>query len=118
MARDFYDPATMVVREPEEIIEELRKMIVSKLPGNRERKAVWTTVNEAWRIISFAKIVLDEEKEKGRPSSDHPALSNRTWEYHGQVYAATCIIRRVADEMGVSNFKTREKVEDVQVGEG
>ena len=103
MPKPDYDPLTMVVREIEEVIAELSKVIIPKLPGGPPLAATWTTVCEGARIIHFAKAVLaekDEDPGKG--------LSVRAFEYHGQIHAVTTILRRVADEMGVSNFKLRE----------
>lgn len=100
------DPYTMVVREVGEVVEELSKMIMAKLPGSPAMKAVWTTVCEASRMIKHAEFCLaeDEKEEPGQPGM----LSQSFWKHHGEIYACSTIIRRVADEMGVSNFKLRE----------
>jgi hypothetical protein len=105
----IYDPETMAVKDVEELLEELTALILPKLPGNRERKAVWATVAEAKRLISHAKFCLKEDELERLARAERPAmLANSTWKAHGEIYAASIIVRRVADEMGVSNFKLRE----------
>jgi hypothetical protein len=107
MARDTeYDPQTMVVKEIEELLDDLDAWIRPKLPGNRERRAVSTAIWKARETIRFAKFCLDQEERE--PKERLPALTNRMWEYHGQIYAVSMMMRAMADELGISNFKPRE----------
>lgn len=99
MARDFYDPYTMRVKEIPELVEELNKVIMPKLPGGRERGTVWGVLCEAARIYSFADGVITEEEAKS---------DSFVWKAHGEHYAAATVIRKIADGMGVDNFKLRE----------
>lgn len=105
--------STADVRPIGEVVDELRKLLARRLPGNRTTMAAWTAVNEAARIFEHARFCLAEEEKY--PKERHPVLSNRVWEYHGHAYAATTIIRRVADEMGVANLG-RKGVRDATLG--
>lgn len=97
MRENPYDPETMVVRDIEDVTEELTKLMISKLPGNQMVKAAWGSLCEARRIYEFAKGVLDEDDME----------IYRRFQYHGEAYAASQIIRQIADGLGVSNFKKR-----------
>lgn len=102
MARDFYDPYTMRVKEIPELVDELNKLIMPKLPGGRERKAVWGVLCRASEMYSMAHKVITEHAEGTEPPDSF------TWTTRGEHYAAAMIIRKIADEMGVDNFKPRE----------
>lgn len=97
--QDFYDPYTMVVKEIPELVDELNKLIMPKLPGGPDRQTVWGILCEASRIYSFAHGVITDEKDHSDPF---------VWKHHGEHYAAAMIISKIADGMGVSNFKLRE----------
>lgn len=101
MARDFYDPYTMRVKEIPELVEELNKLIMPKLPGGKERGTVWGILCEASHIYSMAQRCLRHAEGTEPPDSF-------TWTKHGEYYAADVIIRKIADGMGVDNFKLRE----------
>lgn len=95
--RDFYDPYTMVVKEIDELIPELNKLVMSQLPGGRPIQAVWALLCEASRTYAEAK--ADVEDEGG---------AYRGWLAMGRQQVAGSMIRKVADGLGVSNFKLRE----------
>lgn len=100
---DFYDPYTMVVKEIPELVDELNKLIMAKLPGGRERQTVWGVLCEASGIYSFAMGMI-----KDHDSGEDVLASWTVMKSHGEIYAASMIIRKIADGMGVSNFKLRE----------
>lgn len=102
MARNFYDPYTMVVKEVPELVDELNKLIMPKLPGGRERKTVWGVLCQASEMYSMAHRVVIEHAEGTEPPDSF------IWTKHGEHYAAAMIIRKIADGMGVDNFKLRE----------
>lgn len=87
--------STADVRPVEDVIDELRKLLVKKLPGSQAIHAAWGTVNRAAELIKMAKAIINE---------DEPTPTRRHEQY-GQIYAATTIVREVADAFRVSNFK-------------
>lgn len=99
MARDFYDPYTMVVKEIPELVEELTKLVMSKQPGGPPIQTVWGVLCEA------ASLRREAGADRGEP---YEGLTYRAGMSAGQSYAAHVIIRKIADGMGVSNFKIRE----------
>jgi hypothetical protein len=101
--QDFYDPTTMVVKDIGELVDELNKLIMPKLPGGRERQTVWGVLCEASEIYSFAMGML-----KDHDSGEDVLASWTVMKSHGEIYAASKVIRKIADGMGVSNFKLRE----------
>lgn len=100
--RDYYDPMTMVVKPIPELIAELNKLIMGKQPGGRPIQAVWGVLCEAARLHR-------EAEPDGQAKQDDTWLNGFTLGREaGQSYAAHVIIRKVADGMGVSNFKPGE----------
>lgn len=98
--------STADVREIEEVIEELRQLLVKKLPGSQSVRAAWATVNECGRMVEFGKQKLERMAEN--PGEDELTKATRRhflFMAHGEIYAATTIARKVADEFKVSNFK-------------
>ncbi len=102
MALKPYDPYTMVVKDIPELVEELNKLIMPKLPGGKERGTVWGVLCRASEMYSMAHKVVIEHAEGTEPPDSF------IWTKHGEHYAAAMIIRKIADEMGVDNFKLRE----------
>lgn len=102
MKRNFYDPYTMVIKEIPELIAELDKLIMSKLPGTPAIQTVWGVLCEAARIHKEAEPDGNEKQEDTWINGFH--LGREA----GQSYAAHVIIRKIADGMGVDNFKMRE----------
>lgn len=98
---DYYDSQTMVVREIGEVYEACRVEVFKRMPGtNKMVHATWAALNEAHNGYNFAhSIITDEEEDHSGPF---------LWKYHGEHYANAMIIRKIADALGVSNFKTRE----------
>lgn len=97
--REFYDPYTMRVKEIPELIEELNKLIMPMQPGGRPISTVWGVLCEASRLRKEAEPDPDEVFE---------GLTYQMGRDTGQSYAADVIIRKIADGMGVDNFKLRE----------
>jgi len=105
--REFYDPYTMRVKEIEELVPELNKLVMSQLPGSPALATVWGVLCEAARL----------HKEASPDPDDDEQSSFTDWRAVGQSYAAHVIIRKIADGMGVSNFKERDG-QDVPDGRG
>lgn len=101
MKRNFYDPYTMVIKEIPELITELNSLIMKKLPGGKPIATVWGVLCEAARM--YRESMPDPDDEVERTWSDF-----RNGRQVGQGYAAHVIIRKIADGMGVDNFKMRE----------
>jgi hypothetical protein len=101
MSKTPYDPYTMVIKEIPELVDELNKLIMPKLPGGRERQTVWGVLCEASRLYSFNHSIITDEEEKATSDSF-------LWKAHGEHYAAAMLIRKIADGLGVDNFKLRE----------
>lgn len=109
--QDFYDPETMMVRDIGEVFEDCRAVVFKKMPGtNRMVHATWAALVEAHNMYNFAHGVITED---GKDLSDR-----YVWIRHGEHYAAAMVIRKIADALGVSNFKTREVGTVEQVREG
>lgn len=88
--------STADVRDIGEVVDDLRKLVVRKLPGtNKMTNAVWACLNEAAEMISFSKGVLTEDN-----LSDY-----RRWMAHGEIQACSRIIRDMAEQLGVTLFK-------------
>lgn len=101
--RDFYDPYTMAVKDIKELADECRKAIHAKLPGtNKMTHAALNALGQAWEIYSMAHKVVVEHAEGTDPPDSF------IWIKHGEHYAAAMIIRKIADGLGISNFKLRE----------
>lgn len=100
MARDFYDPYTMRVKEIPELVEELTKLIMPMQPGGKPVATVWGVLCEASGMYKEAMSYLED------PEEDQAGLM--ALKSIGQQYASGMIIRKIADGMGVSNFKLRE----------
>lgn len=100
--RDHYDPETMVVRDIDEVFEDCRKEVFKKLPdANKFVHATWASLVEAKNGYDFAHGIITDESQD---------LSDIfVWKHHGEHYANAMIIRKIADALGVSNFKNREK---------
>lgn len=101
MSKRGYDPYTMVIKEIPELITELNSLIMKKLPGGRPIATVWGVLCEAARM--HKKSMPDPDDEVERTWSDFT-----NGRQVGQAYAAHVIIRKIADGMGVDNFKLRE----------
>lgn len=102
MPRNFFDPTTMVIKEIPELIAELNKLVMSKQPGGRPVATVWGVLCEAARMHKEAEPDGNEKQEDTWLNGFH--LGREA----GQSYAAHVIIRKIADGMGVDNFKMRE----------
>lgn len=101
--RDFYDPYTMRIKEIRELIPELSKLIMRKLPGGQPIETVWAVLCEAAR--------LHEESLPGPDLEDRAEFGKSDFwmgQQAGKSYAAHVMIRKIADGMGVSNFTLRE----------
>ena len=92
-----YDPYTMVIKEIPELIEELTKLIMSKLPGGRPTATVWGVLCEAAREYKDAVNTMDKS------SSDYIRFLAA-----GRQQMASKVISKIADGMGVDCFKLRE----------
>jgi len=100
--RDYYDPMTMDVKSIPELFDECRAVVFSKLPGtNKFVAATWAALVEANQMYQFAHGVITKD------GSDEVSERFVTTHY-GQHYATAMIIRKIADALGVSNFKPRE----------
>lgn len=97
MSRKLYDPYTMVIKEIPELIAELNKLVMSKLPGGQPISTVWGVLCEASRTYAEASADMVED------GGSYRGLINA-----GRQQAASGVIRRIADGMGVDNFKLRE----------
>lgn len=95
--QDFYDPYTMVIKEIGELIPELNKLVMSKLPGTPALATVWGVLCEASRAHVEASSDIEEE---GGLYRGFLAM--------GRQQVAASMIRKIADGMGVDNFKLRE----------
>lgn len=84
-------PSTADVRPMDDVIQDCRKLLIGKLPGNRMVAATWGAFCEASEIYRFAQGVIDEN-----PWQDH-----FRWTHMGQHYAAARMIRKIADALGV-----------------
>lgn len=102
MSKSNYDPYTMVIKEIPELITELNSLIMKKLPGGRPVATVWGVLCEAARMHKEAEPDGNEKQEDTWINGFH--LGREA----GQSYAAHVIIRKIADGMGVDNFKLRE----------
>ena len=95
-----YDPATMVVRDIDEVFEDCRKEVFKKMPGtNKMVHATWAALVEAMNGYEFAHGIITDKKKEFSDSF--------VWIYHGEHRAYAGVIRKVADALGVSNFKDR-----------
>lgn len=92
--------STADVKDIDDVIKELLALLVKRLPGGDPIKAAWATVNEASRMITHARYVLDSED----------ASDVMRWRSHGEIYATTTIVRKVADAFRVSNLKPGTKL--------
>lgn len=101
MSKSNYDPYTMVIKEIPELITELNSLIVKKLPGGRPIATVWGVLCQAAELYRFNHGIITDEDEKARSEAF-------LWKAYGEHYAAAMIIRKIADGMGVDNFKLRE----------
>lgn len=99
MSKTPYDPYTMRIKEIPELIAELSKLLMSRLPGTPATQALWGVFCEACRLHREAA-PDPEEKFEG--------LTYRLGQETGQSYAAHVMIRKIADGLGVDNFKLRE----------
>ena len=99
MKKNSYDPTREVIKDIPELIAELNKLIMPKLPGGRPVQTVWGVLCEASRARTEAMSFLEDEED---------GLNNRVWKLYGEIQVADRIIRKIADGMGVDNFKMRE----------
>ena len=90
--------STADVRPIEDVIEDLRDLLVKGLP--RKTLASWGTLGECESIIAEADWFFRDREEGDQQPSE---LS--TWIAHGKKYAAMRIIRKLADNHGVPNIK-------------
>lgn len=97
MSKMPYDPYTMRIKEIPELIAELNKLIMPKQPGGRPLQTVWGVLCEASR--TYAEASADMVEDGG---------SYRGFINAGRQQAASGVIRKIADGMGVDNFKLRE----------
>lgn len=97
MSKMPYDPYTMRIKEIPELITELNKLIMGKLPGGQPISTVWGVLCEASRTYSDATQLADER------GGDYTGFLAA-----GRQQAASSMIRKIADGMGVDNFKLRE----------
>jgi hypothetical protein len=100
MGRDLYDPYTMRVKDIGELVPELHRLIMGKLPGGPVVSALWGAFCEASREYKEAHDEI-EQCAGGE-------LPTQLWRAHGQQYTAAKVIRKIADGLGVSNFTLRE----------
>lgn len=111
MSRKSYDPTRKVVKPISELIEELTKLIMPKQPGSRPLATVWGVLCEASRLYR-------EAEPDGQAKQDDTWLNGFSLGREaGQSYAAHVIIRKIADGMGVDNFKLREVPREEHQGE-
>ena len=102
-----------VARPIEDVIADLRKLLVRKLPGSNAVAASWSVVNQAGELIESAKRVFIEDTEE----RNIPVLRDKTakflrdayvWKTHGEYYAACRRIHAIADAFHVESVTWRE----------
>jgi hypothetical protein len=91
------DVSTADVRPIPEVIDECRAFFVRLLPGSRMLRTSWSAFCEAAESWRSAEQEV-AEMEDGEPGY-------RRWMAHGEMYTAAKVIRRIADGVGVSNFR-------------
>jgi hypothetical protein len=103
MARFQYDPQLHRVRDIPDVAKDCRAILITKTGTNKVYNAASAALHEAWREYEFNQGVIDEP-EDGEKDPSRPYI----WLAHGQHQAYATIIRRMADELGVSNFCERK----------
>ena len=91
-------PSTADVRPIEDVILDLQKLLIGKLPTtNKMTLAAWGTFVEAANIHRFALLVIEDRENPRFPDKEF-----------GEKYAADRILRKLADNLGVPNMKYEE----------
>lgn len=90
--------STADVRPIEEVVKDLRKLLVAKLPTQDPDRFV------AWSILGECQQHLLNDHER-RDTSTDPASRSFRMKRAGEHYVAASIIRKIADAYGVSNFR-------------
>lgn len=96
-----------VARPIEDVIADLRKLLVRKLPGSNAVAASWSVVNQASEMIKSAKAVFAED-EAERKVAAKVGRDSYVWKTHGEYYAACRMIHAVADAFHVESVTWRE----------
>lgn len=91
--------STADVKPIEDVVAECRVWFLAKLPGNRDRAALWSAFGEAYRVFAEGRAMVEEF------GGDDRYERYRRFQAHGEVYAATKVIRAIAEGIGVSNFR-------------